>query len=304
MITRILFVAAAACLVGAPLVPDTGAAATNTAPTISGSPSSSILIGERYWFRPTSADPDGDTLTFSMVNRPSWISWFNKSNGAFIGTPGPNDAGTYSNIEIRVSDGQASASLVFSITVDSTAGNSPPTISGTPPGSITAGEYYWFRPKSGDADGDTLTFRMRNKPSWIAWFNKSNGAFMGTPGAGDVGSYPNIQISVSDGTQVVSLPAFTINVLAAGSGTGSATLSWTAPTKNTDGTALTNLAGYIVYWGTTSGSYSHSVSLNNPGLTSYVIDGLAAGTYYFALQAVDSSGVQSSFSNQASKTIP
>ena len=51
-------------------------------------------------------------------------------------------------------------------------------------------------------------------------------------------------------------------------GSGSATLSWAAPTKNEDGTALTDLAGYKLYWGTTPGSYPNSVTINNPGRTS------------------------------------
>jgi hypothetical protein len=85
--------------------------------------------------------------------------------------------------------------------------------------------------------------------------------------------------------------------------TGSATVSWTPPTTNTDGSPLTNLAGYRVYWGTSPGSYSSSVTLNNPGLTSYVVGNLPPGTYYFVATALSSSGAESAFSAAASKTI-
>jgi hypothetical protein len=109
-------------------------------------------------------------------------------------------------------------------------------------------------------------------------------------------------IRVSDGTATASLPAFSITVLAVAG--GSATLSWTPPTTNTDGSALTNLAGYRVRWGTSAGNYTSSVTLNNPGLSSYVVGSLVSGTYYFVVTALNSAGVESQSSNMASKTIP
>ena len=70
-----------------------------------------------YNFQPSGADPDGDTLTYSVPEPPSWAT-FNTSTGRLSGTPSAAQAGTYSNIVIRVSDGTASASLpAFSITV-------------------------------------------------------------------------------------------------------------------------------------------------------------------------------------------
>jgi hypothetical protein len=83
--------------------------------------------------------------------------------------------------------------------------------------------------------------------------------------------------------------------------TGSATLSWAAPTTNTDGTPLTNLAGYKIYYGTSSGNYTLSQDIGN--ITSYTINNLPSGTYYFAVTSYDSSGMQSVYSNEARKTI-
>jgi hypothetical protein len=85
--------------------------------------------------------------------------------------------------------------------------------------------------------------------------------------------------------------------------TGSATLTWTPPTTNTDGSALADLAGYKIYWGTTQGSYPNSVTLTNPGLTSYVVTNLVPGTYFFVATALNSAQVESAFSAPASKTI-
>ncbi len=84
--------------------------------------------------------------------------------------------------------------------------------------------------------------------------------------------------------------------------TGSATLSWDAPTTNTDGTPLTNLAGYKIYYGTSSGNYTRIIDVGN--VTTSVINNLAPGTYYFTTTAYDASGIESDYSNEVSKTLP
>ena len=87
------------------------------------------------------------------------------------------------------------------------------------------------------------------------------------------------------------------------SSTGSATLKWTAPTQDTNGSALTNLAGYYIYYGTSAGSLSTKVSIASPGTLTYTVGGLGQGTWYFAIAAYTNTGVQSSLSNVGSKTI-
>ncbi|HEU4652719.1 MAG TPA: putative Ig domain-containing protein [Steroidobacteraceae bacterium] len=270
----------------------------NHAPTIMGSPATSATVGAAYSFQPTASDSDNDTLAFSIQNKPSWAS-FSSASGALTGTP--SGTGTFSNIIISVSDGKTSASLpAFSIAVSGST-NRAPTLSGSPALNVSAGTAYAFQPAASDADGDKLTFSIQNKPTWAS-FSTSTGALTGLPSTSNVGSYANIRISVSDGSNSVSLPAFTINVIQSGS--GSATLSWQPPTQNTDGSALNNLSGFKVAYGTSSSSLTNVVTLANPGLTSYVVTGLGSGTWYFAVTAYNSSGVESSLSNLASKTIP
>ena len=179
-------------------------------------------------------------------------------------------------------------------------GNQAPTISGTPPSQAMQGQQYSFTPTASDPNGDVLTFSITNTPAW-ATFNASNGRLSGMPTSAQVGAYANIRISVSDGTSTVNLPAFTITVV--GTATGAATLTWNPPTQNTDGSPLTNLAGYRVYWGTSQGNLSNSVTISNPGLSSYVVDQLTPATWYFALTAVNSGGTESAFSNLASKQV-
>lgn len=84
---------------------------------------------------------------------------------------------------------------------------------------------------------------------------------------------------------------------------GSATLSWTAPQTNADGSALTDLAGFRIYYGTSSGAYPKVVTINNPAATRYTIEPLAAGTYYLIVKAFDTSNNESAASAEVSKTI-
>jgi hypothetical protein len=84
---------------------------------------------------------------------------------------------------------------------------------------------------------------------------------------------------------------------------GTASLKWSEPTANTNGTPLTNLAGYRIYYGQSAKNLSEVVDLNNPATTQYAISSLAAGTWYFAIQSVTASGAASALSDVVSLTI-
>ena len=87
------------------------------------------------------------------------------------------------------------------------------------------------------------------------------------------------------------------------SGSGNARVSWMPPTENTDGSQLADLAGYRIHYGTSAGNYSDTIDIDTPGLSSYLIENLASSTWYFSMTAVNSSGVESTFSTEVSKTI-
>jgi hypothetical protein len=180
------------------------------------------------------------------------------------------------------------------------SGNNAPTISNSPDTAIMTGDTYSFRPSASDPDGDTLAFFVTNLPRW-ANFDSTTGTLSGQPVPGDEGIYTNIVISVSDGSTKVSLPAFSIEVTQ--TALGSMMLSWEPPTENEDGTALDNLAGYKLYYGTTSGNYTRQVRINTPGLSSYVIENLLPDTYYVVATSFTTSGVESRYSNEAVKTV-
>jgi len=183
---------------------------------------------------------------------------------------------------------------------DSVSGNNAPTISGVPSSSVKIGDQYSFTPVAADADNDPLTFSVQGKPNWLD-FNSGNGVLTGMPLLGDVGTYSGIVVSVSDGSLSASLPQFTVTVVQ--NADGSITLSWTAPTQNEDGTALTDLAAYKFYYGTSQGSYSNQVRVDSPGITIYVLENLTPATYYVVATAINSSGVESRFSNETIKIL-
>jgi len=84
---------------------------------------------------------------------------------------------------------------------------------------------------------------------------------------------------------------------------GTATLSWSPPTANTNGTPLTPLSGYTIFYGTSATHLTHSIFVSGANTVSYEIKGLTAGTWYFAVAADAKDGTQSAMSALGSKTF-
>jgi Putative Ig domain len=269
-------------------------------PKISGTPATSVQAGVHYSFEPAASDPSGKPLTFSIVKTPSWAT-FNAANGQLSGTPTSANVGTYPGISITVSDGTLSASLpAFTIQVTA-APTAPPTISGSPATTVRAGAAYSFTPAANSSSGGALSFSVQNKPSW-ATFSIATGQLSGTPASTNIGTFSNIIISVSDGKSNAALAAFAIAVTSATTN-GTATLHWMPPTTNTNGTAITDLAGFNVVYGTSSGSLNQTLKLASATATSGTVTGLTSGTWYFGVESYDTEGNVSSLSSVVSKTF-
>lgn len=88
-------------------------------------------------------------------------------------------------------------------------------------------------------------------------------------------------------------------------GSSTATVTWTAPTTNTDATAYTDPGGFRLQWGTTNteAGLTQSAYLQDPASRTWVSPPLAAGTWYFGVKAVNTSGIESAISNITPKTI-
>jgi Putative Ig domain len=290
------------CVLGSALLSQSApASAASKTLTISGKPGSSATVGTSYSFQPTAKDTVKSRIKFDIYNKPAWAT-FDGTTGRLSGTPTRHDVGTYGNITIRLTDWYGYVTTpAFSITVTNPPPpNTAPTISGRAPTVVNAGAAYSFVPTAADADKNTLTFSIANKPRW-ATFNTSSGKLYGVPTDADAGVYANVQISVSDGKSQVALPAFSIAVKEAT--VRNAELSWTPPLANTDGSTLTDLSGYKVYYGTNPDALTQVITVANPGLTTYVIDGLPSGKWYFAMSSVAADGAESQRSSVVSTTI-
>ncbi len=306
----------------------TGATASNAAPQVSGTPATEIPAGFPYVFKPTVTDPEGDAVTLASHGLPAWAT-FQEATGEIRGVPSEADVGNSSGIMITASDGKATTTFgPFSVRVKLPAASStqigarPPTIGGSPPTSVAAGTGYTFQALATDPDGDKLTFGARNLPAWLG-INTANGLLTGTPSASQVGTYPNITISVTDGNNTASMAAFMVTVTSPATGpntptstpnaagstttviatTGSATLSWLKPTRNTDGTALQDLAGFVVKYGNSPTALTQRVSVADPGLTRYTVPSLGKGTWYFTVVSYTVTGLESDVAPLVSKTI-
>jgi len=84
---------------------------------------------------------------------------------------------------------------------------------------------------------------------------------------------------------------------------GAATLRWTAVTQNSDGTVLTDLAGYKVFYGVSPDALNTVVVLSDPNVTTYEVTNLTSGTWYFAVAAYTASGTEGVLSDVAAKSV-
>lgn len=272
-------------------------ASAATAPTISGAPAKSVLVSHSYSFQPKAT---GTALRFSITNRPWWAT-FKPGTGQLSGTP--HNLGTFGGVDICVSSAGVKRCLpAFSLKV--VAPSTGPIISGSAPATAKVGTAYSFQPTAHDPNGLKVVFSIFDKPSWMT-FNAATGKLSGTPTAANVGEFAHIGISASNGYHSTQLPSFSITVDSQGSELPPAnvTIAWTPPTENTNGSTLTNLAGYHIYYGTTQGNLNKVVDITNPGVASYVVSDLTSGTWYFALTSVNSAGVESLRSSVISTVV-
>ena len=175
------------------------------------------------------------------------------------------------------------------------------TLQGLPPTSATVGTGYAFQPVVSPSNAG-ITFTAAGLPAWLS-FDANTGALSGTPAIKDEGTTGHITIAASNGSSRASLTPFTIQVRGAASAMEAIKLSWAAPTKNADGTPVTDLAGYHIYYGPSASELTKTINVVGAESTTYVVEGLTSGTYYFSLVAYNSTGLDSGWSNVAEKTI-
>ena len=126
---------------------------------------------------------------------------------------------------------------------------------------------------------------------------------MGTPS--EPGIYAGIQIEAWDGVHFGISAPFTITVVPAGSSPlGSVALSWVRPSANTDGSALTNLGGYVIRYGNSRANLDRQLLIGSADSTAVQIGELAAGNWYFEIASITDTEVRGPFSAIVPSMIP
>jgi hypothetical protein len=183
----------------------------NSAPTISGSPTTSLRTNELFHFKPTVSDP-GDTFSFSIDGQPSWAQ-FSRSLGTLEGIPNAEAIGTYGPITITVTDSGGLRASLAPFTLNVALGeNKSPFISGKPPAKIRATRLFSFIPSASDANGDAMTFSVLGQPAWTQ-FDTGRGRLYGTPGLSNIGVHGPVTLKATDTHGAFSTLKFTLNVV-------------------------------------------------------------------------------------------
>ena len=211
------------------------------------------------------------------------------------------------------------------LAVPTVSRNAPPIITVDAIADAQVGAMFDYQPAVQDPDRDTLQFKVDNLPTWAS-VDPTSGHISGTPGPHDAGLYESISITVADATHKVVTAPFSIVVnpamnpavdvdpeITADSaitadpapepGTGVASLQWEMPPSKVSGEPLDDLAGYRILYGHSSSDLDRSVMIPDPAITSYQFTTLTPGTWYFAVVAVSSNGLEGPPTTFASKSI-
>lgn len=184
----------------------------NLPPTIIGTPMTELKAGENYIFTPIASDPEGQNLTFSISNRPSWLN-FSQSTGQLSGVPSNSNVGTFSNIIISVSDGTHTVSLdSFNIKVIEDTSNNPPQCANIPTQTVIETNQFNLNLNNycNDSDGDNLTYTITQSSLNINQSTDGNISIT-IPDNTAYLSPLLISVKVDDGTDSINT-SFTLNI--------------------------------------------------------------------------------------------
>jgi hypothetical protein len=184
----------------------------NDAPTITGTPNTTVNEDSSYSFIPTGEDIDGDNLSFSIENQPDWAT-FNTATGELSGIPENEAVGITENIIISATDGLETVELdPFSLEVVNV--NDAPEITSTAPLTATQSSAYTYNIVVNDPDvGDNVTITATNLPDWLTLTDNGDGTatLSGTPTQAELGDH-TVALQVEDSDGEVDTQNFTLNV--------------------------------------------------------------------------------------------
>jgi len=183
----------------------------NNPPVITSEPITQINEGASYSYDVEATDADGDVLTYSLTQKPNWLS-INSNTGLITGIAPFLDSDYEFIATVKVSDGKDFATQTFTITVKNVEEpNNPPVIISTPIKYVNEGKVYTYDVEATDADGDVLTYYLVDSPSWLS-INSNTGLITGTAPMVTKDTGFNVKIKVSDGKGGIVYQTYTLTV--------------------------------------------------------------------------------------------
>lgn len=180
---------------------------TNRAPQITSVAPTSASVGRTYGYALKATDPDGDSLSYSLVRAPSGMS-IQAASGNIEWTPSVAQAGTHA-VSVRVADtAGAAATQDFAVAV--IAGNAAPQVTSSPATGAVVGAPYRYDVDATDPDGDTLAFSLTEAPAGMS-IDAATGLIGWTPGASQLGAHA-VSVQVRDPGGLVATQAFSVTV--------------------------------------------------------------------------------------------
>ncbi len=151
----------------------------NETPTFTSEPQTSAIVGKQYVYKPTAFDPDGDAVTFELINGPGGMAM--NSRGEIVWTPSTSQVGKTFEMKVRVMDSYG-AGMEQSIRISVRSFIQPPTFELTPAPMGYVGKPFTHQIKATDPQGEKVTYAIHDGPDWLS-INPETGVLQGTPPA-------------------------------------------------------------------------------------------------------------------------
>ena len=181
----------------------------NRPPIINSTPVYAATSDRPYQYAVTAADPDGDTVTFSLDRAPAGMD-IEPTSGLITWTPSTAQEDDHTITVVATDPDGARGTQSFTVTV---APNQAPTITSTPVENVPAGGIYAYDVWATDPENDPLTFTLDTAPAGMSV--DSFGRIRWQPEIDDIASGPHtVEVTVADPYGADASQAFEIQVTA------------------------------------------------------------------------------------------
>jgi hypothetical protein len=178
----------------------------NAAPVINSVPRNTMQLGGTYYYAIDATDPNGDQLTYSLVNPPAGMTI---KDGLISWIPTAAQSGS-NPVVVKVSDGTLSSTQTFSLLVTNQAPNYAPQISSTPTLVTSLEQAYSYDLKGSDPDGDLVLWSLATAPEGMV-IDVRTGALRWQPVASQIGEH-SVAVRLVDSYGAYAVQEFVVLV--------------------------------------------------------------------------------------------